>query len=149
MMLTIDTKITIDAPCHIIWHHLTDFSKYKEWNTFITSINGDMKTGGKLDVLIHPPGGKPMRFKPIITKYEAGRSFRWLGSIGFKGMFDGEHVFTCEAQDESKSIFIQQESFSGFLVPLFWNTMHAKTKLGFEQMNQQLKERSEKDVWGK
>ncbi len=148
-MRSIDTKITIDAPCHIIWHHLTEFSKYNEWNPFITNLSGEIKTGGKLDVLISPPGGKPMRFKPTVTKYEAGRALSWLGSIGFKGIFDGEHIFTCEALDESKSVFTQKENFSGILVPLLWNSMYAKTLKGFELMNQQLKERSEKDAWGR
>lgn len=148
-MRSIDTKITIDAPCHIIWHHLMEFSKYKEWNTFITNLSGEAKAGRKLEVLINPPGGKPMRFKPTVTKYEAGRTLSWLGSIGFKGLFNGEHIFTCEAIDESKSVFTQKENFSGILLPLLWNSMYARTQKGFELMNQQLKERSEKHAWGR
>ncbi len=103
--------------------------------------------GVKLDVLIHPPGGNPMRFKPTVTKLEAGRTLCWLGSIGFKGLFDGEHIFTCESVDESKSIFTQKENFSGILVPLLWNSIYEKTLKGFELMNEQLKERSEKEAW--
>lgn len=147
-MRTINTQITIDAPCHIIWHHLINFSTYNEWNSFITSITGEMKIGGKLDVLISPPGGKPMRFKPTVTKYQTSQCFQWLGSIGFKGLFDGEHIFTCEPLGESKSLFTQKENFSGILVPLIWSSMYSKTLNGFELMNQQLKERSEKESWG-
>jgi hypothetical protein len=40
-------------------------------------------------------------------------------------------------------LFIQKEEFNGLLVPLFTN-MLKDTKLGFQMMNQKLKQKAEK-----
>ncbi|MDQ3015786.1 MAG: SRPBCC domain-containing protein [Bacteroidota bacterium] len=148
-MRSLDTQIIINAPCHIIWHHLTDFSSFSEWNEFIPHIQGQLLSGARLSVKICPPGGKPMNFKPTITLYENGRILQWLGHLGIRGLFDGQHTFMCESTGAESSSFIHKENFTGILVPLVWKSIHAKTLKGFELMNQQLKARAENHAWGK
>jgi uncharacterized protein YndB with AHSA1/START domain len=66
MTREIKTTIEIDAPTNTVWTVLTDFSRYSEWNPFIRLIHGKAQQGEQLEILIHPPGGKGMTFRPII-----------------------------------------------------------------------------------
>ena len=79
----------------------------------------------------------------IIKILEPKNEFRWLGSLIFPGIFDGEHIFQLEQINDSKTKFIHRENFSGLLVPLFWKSLNTNTRKGFEEMNEALKERIE------
>ncbi len=148
-MTSIETNIIIDAPGHIVWSHLIDFAQYPDWNSFIISIEGELKEGVTFNVTIQPPGGKQMKFAPICTKLITGKHFQWKGKVLIHGLFDGEHIFILQPMNDEQTLFIQKENFSGILVPLFWKSMHQKTRAGFNLMNQQLKERSESAAWRK
>jgi hypothetical protein len=148
-MKTIDTSIVIDAPCHIVWSHLIDFDQYPAWNSFIISINGAANEGATLEVTIRPPGGKQMKFSPTCTKLVTGKHLQWKGKVFMNGLFDGEHFFMLQPINDEQTLFIQKENFSGVLVALLWKSMHQKTRVGFEMMNQQLKDRSESSAWRK
>jgi hypothetical protein len=125
-----------------VWHVLTDFGEYAEWNPFIRSIEGDAQKGGKLTVRIEPPGGKAMTFKPTVLAAEPNRELRWIGRFLIPGLFDGEHTLRVEPIDERRSRFVQKERFKGILVPPFKSALD-KTEIGFEQMNAALKQRAE------
>jgi hypothetical protein len=79
MTREIKTTIEIDAPTNTVWAMLTDFSRYSEWNPFIRSIYGKAQQGEQLEILIHPPGGKGMTFRPIILALQPEAELRWLG----------------------------------------------------------------------
>jgi hypothetical protein len=80
--------------------------------------------------------------KPTVRRVEERREFRWLGRLLVPGVFDGEHSFTIELLDEGRSLFVQSERFSGFLVRLARGVL-GKTARGFEEMNSALKARVE------
>jgi hypothetical protein len=125
-----------------VWDVLTDFGAYPEWNPFIRSIEGDAHKGGKLAVRIEPPGGTGMTFKPTVLAAEPNRELLWFGHLLIPGLFDGEHTLRVEPLDGQRSRFVQQERFTGILVPLFKSALD-RTRAGFEQMNTALKERAE------
>ena len=102
-----------------------------------------MKVGSQLKVLIEPPGGKAMTFKPTVKILEPKTEFRWLGNLLMPGIFDGEHIFQLEQINDNKTKFIQRENFNGLLVPLFWKSLNSNTRRGFEDMNIALKEKVE------
>jgi len=139
------TEIQISATPERVWSILTDFDNYPQWNPFIKSINGEFQEGGQLEVVIQPPGGKSMTFKPICLKFIANKELRWLGKLGFKGIFDGEHIFEVK-EENGKTSLIQREYFKGILVPLFWSQLKSNTKEGFELMNKKIKELAESTV---
>jgi uncharacterized protein YndB with AHSA1/START domain len=58
------TEILINAPPSAVWKVLTDLPAYPEWNPFIRSISDDLKPGGRLTVVIQPPEGWSMTFRP-------------------------------------------------------------------------------------
>src|SRR5688500_2489585 len=142
-MKNLHSEIEIDAPAERVWHLLTDFASYPQWNPFIRSIRGQPIRGEGLEVRIEPPGGRGMTFKPKVLDAEDNRELRWLGHLLVPGLFDGEHSFTIESLAKNRVRFVQREAFKGLLVPLFARSLETNTQRGFEEMNRALKERAE------
>lgn len=143
MSRRIETEIEIEAPPSVVWQVFTDFGAWPEWNPFIVSFRGKPEIGGRLEVEIQPEGGRKMRFRPMVLVWEPGRALIWKGKLGIPGLFDGEHRFEIETVGEGNTRFVQAETFSGILVPLFWNSMEESTRAGFKAMNHALKNRVE------
>jgi len=141
-MRELRSEIDIEAPPEPIWSVLTDFDGYPEWNPFMRSLAGRCEVGARLKVRIEPPGRRPMTFTPTIRAAASGRELRWLGRLFVPGLFDGDHRLEIEPLENGRSRFVQSESFSGLLVPVFSKTL-AATQRGFEEMNVALKRRVE------
>ena len=141
-MKNIETDVIIDAPQGKVWEVLTHFENHPKWNPFIKSIEGEKEVGKRITVSLKPPDGNSMTFKPIILKFEPGNEFRWKGSFGMKGIFDGEHYFVLHPISETQTKFIHGENFSGILVNMV-GKMLDKTKDGFKLMNEAIKKECE------
>jgi hypothetical protein len=143
-MREIITEIDIRARASQVWEILMEFNVYPAWNPFIREIAGKPAVGSRLDVTLEPPGGKPMRFRPRVRAARPSREFRWKGRLLVPGIFDGEHHFIIEPTGKNTVHFIQQEQFTGILVPFLWRMLDTKTRKGFVSMNKALKSRAEK-----
>lgn len=140
-MRRIAVTTEIAAPVETVWAQLTDTSEFPAWNPFITSLEGTLRKGERLTVRIAPPEGKPMTFRPTVTAADEGRRVEWFGRLLLPGVFDGRHTFTLEPT-ETGTRLTQEETFTGILVPLTGGIL-AKTKAGFQAMNEKLKARAE------
>ncbi|WP_457253261.1 SRPBCC family protein [Pedococcus sp. P5_B7] len=140
-MKNLTTVIDIPAPREQVWATLVDTAAYPDWNPFITKLSGELAIGERLQVRIAPPGGRAMTFTPTVTQVEVGRRVEWLGTLGVRGVFDGRHTFTLESLGEQGTRLTQSEEFSGLLVP-FVGRMLARTRAGFEAMNDGLRQRA-------
>lgn len=147
-MKSIRTEISIQAPAQIVWNTLMDFDRYKIWNPFM-QISGEAQQGNFLKTAITLDGQKPQEFQPKILELIPERSFRWLGHLFVKGLFDGEHFFKLEQVAENETRFIHGERFSGLLSGLILNLIEGKTIAGFEKMNAALKQEAERQVVGR
>ncbi|MFT5779352.1 MAG: hypothetical protein ACI837_002310 [Crocinitomicaceae bacterium] len=145
-MKELRTEVIIDAPTEKVWNILMDHPSYGEWNPFIEKISGSMEVGKNLEVTIHPPNQKPMNFKPVILKNDAGKEFRWKGKLFFKGLFDGEHYFQLSSVNGTQTKLVHGEKFTGILVGILLKMIGKNTLLGFKEMNSALKIRSEQTV---
>ena len=141
-MRTIETSIDIDAPPDRVWRVFADTAAWPEWNPFIRCLEGALEPGAVLVVTIQPPGRGAMRLKPRVIEFEPGRRLRWLGRLGVRGIFDGEHSFSIEPLPEGRTRFRHGEVFRGLLVPLVGGIL-GDTRRGFEAMNGALKARAE------
>jgi hypothetical protein len=137
MSKIITTHLTVDSAVKDVWLTLTTLSGYSEWNPFITSAAGVLALGERLDLTIRRPDGRPMRFKPWVTAVEPHRYVEWLGRAGIPGIFDGRHSFTLTPLTGGRTLVQQSETFSGALVP-FAGSVLARTRVGFEHMNEAL-----------
>ena len=135
----IQTSITIISDKTTVWKHLTDFEQYPKWNPFIVSIEGTTVFGEKLRVMIHPPNSEPMEFQPKWLVIEEEKELRWLGQVFVPGLFDGEHYFKIQPNEDESVEFIHGEIFSGILAWLMMSKIKDHTRQGFLAMNEQLK----------
>lgn len=85
-----------------------------------------------------------MGFKPLVLAADAPHEFRWRGSFGVRGLFDGEHSFVLEEIGKSRTRFVHCERFTGLLVPMVMRgVILERTRNGFVAMNEALKAKAE------
>jgi hypothetical protein len=136
------TEIEIEAPPEEVWLTLTEFSRYHEWNPFITSIEGVLEVGKRIRVSVSPPESNESRFEPTVLVHDPPFELRWRGHVLIKGLFDGEHFFQLSETPGGRTRFVHGEDFSGVLVRFFGRTL-TQVARGFVYMNQALKRRVE------
>lgn len=138
-MRELRTEIEFEGTPHEVWDVLTDLPAYGEWNPFIKRIEGEPRTGAKLEVRMEPEGERAMTFRPTVLTVEPGREFTWLGHLLVPGVFDGEHRWSIEEIEPGRVRFTQSERFGGILVPLLWKKLRdGGTAKGFRAMNEAL-----------
>ena len=135
---SITTEVHIEATPERVWHILTDLDRYPEWNPFITQASGQLAEGGRLSI---QAGG--MAFKPVVRVYRPSQELQWLGSLWFRGLFDGAHRFELVPQSDGTTLLRHSEDFSGLLVGLLASKLDRDTRAGFVAMNEALKARAE------
>lgn len=140
MSMTITTTANIPAPPEAVWEVLTDFAAYAEWNPFMNRVEGAPQVGSKLRVHMSPPGGRGVTFRPTVLVAVPGRELRWLGTLGVRGLFDGEHFFTLTVDGKGGTRLTQGETFSGVLVALMRGSVSG-ADAGFEAFNRALTQR--------
>lgn len=138
MKKSINTEIIINTGKEKVWEILTNFNFFSEWNPFMIKIKGKLKMGEKLEVTLKTDN-KNMVFNPTIIQLENEKKFSWLGSLFFRGLFDGLHSFTLEEIDASTTKLLHSEEFSGVLSSLIFKKIGEQTKENFVKMNLALK----------
>jgi len=141
-MRSVEAEVEVSASAERVWDVLTDFGSYERWNPFIVEAAGEAVAGGRLNLRMQLPGGRPMSIHPRITEADRPAVLEWLGSLGVRGLFDGRHRFQVVEHDGSCTV-TQSEVFTGILVPLVWRVIGARTSKGFAELNQALKRRAE------
>lgn len=136
------TEVEILAPPSAVWAVVSDFASYRDWNPFIPHISGKPEVGSRLEVVISPPDGREMKFRPTVLVAEPGRELRWRGHFLVRGLFDGEHFFRMIETAPGKTRFVHGEDFTGILVRAM-SSLLTNTARGFVFMNQALKKRVE------
>lgn len=137
------SSIIINATPYKVWNILMNFEQYPAWNPFITFITGNPNVGNTITATICPPGQKPMQFKPTVLQYKKNTEFRWIGTMGIPHIFDGEHVFQLQDNNNGTTTLHHFEYFRGVLVPFFKKMLEQNTLQGFEAMNLALKHQAE------
>jgi hypothetical protein len=89
-------------------------------------------------------GGSAVTLRPTVVEVVDGQRLRWQGSLGLPLLFDADHLFTVAPRGAAGSQLVQQEQFSGLLVPFFRGSLDRGTLPAFQAMNTALKDRAEK-----
>jgi hypothetical protein len=141
---TIRSAIEIRAPIETVWGVLTDFAAYPDWNPHIRRVQGKVAAGAHIAIHSRPPGGRMIVMRPEVTKFEPPNELRWRATFLSDRLFAGEHGFRLQATAPDRVRFVQDETFSGFLVPIYGRLRLPRTRSGFEEMNEALRDRAEK-----
>lgn len=142
-MIQIRTEIIINATAQKIWSLLIDFENYNEWNPFIIESSGKAIVGNKISNTMKIQG-KVQTFKPLLLEVTENQRLEWLGSLFFKGVFDGRHYFEIQQLEKGNCKLIQGEYFTGILVKPVLKKIKKDTIAGFAAMNEAIKIKSEK-----
>jgi len=142
---TIRSAIEIRAPLDVVWRVLTDFSAYPEWNPHIRRVRGTAKMGVRIAIESRPPGRRAVVMKPLVVAWTPPTELRWRATFMSRRLFTGEHGFRLEPMATNRVRFVQDETFSGWLVPLYARLRLPATRQGFEQVNEALRKRAESE----
>jgi hypothetical protein len=102
-------------------------------------IEGTPEVGKKLVVHLSRDG---MTFKPEVLVATPNKELRWLGKLGFHGIFDGEHFFALSTNGDGTTRLNHGERFSGALVALAKGSTR-NGAAGYEAFSLALKQRVE------
>jgi hypothetical protein len=138
-MKTVLLETPIPAPVEVLWEALTDLPRYREWNPFITAIEGDLHPGAELRATFALPGRKPRTFTPTVTAVEPEQRISWLGRLWLPGLVDAAHSLEITI-GASGPVFVHREDFRGLLVPALGGLVR-DTHAAFAAMNAALVQR--------
>jgi hypothetical protein len=141
-MKEIRTEIEIKASPEKVWQTIVDLERWTEWNPFIHHVRGKAKVGEAVDITVTSEP-KDMILHCTVIKAEPNKELCWKYHVGAPFLFEGKHSFIIEKMDSDKVRFVDWEVCSGWLVFTQAKNMDAKSKRGFEQMDQALKARVE------
>ena len=133
----LESHVDVETTDSEAWNLLMDFESWHKWNQFIPIVNGRLKVGEALEIVVKSPGMKEMVFKPIVFDVQSKKSIVWGGGSLFKG-YRGMHHFIIEKIDDRSIRFKQIEIFEGLLV-MFIGKMILKTAKGYAMMNDMFK----------
>jgi len=142
-MKSLETSLVINAPKIVVWQVVTVFAQYPVWNPFIVSVEGRPEVGTYLknSMVLN---GKTQVFTPKLLEVDKNKKLVWLGSLWFKGLFDGRHEFILDEIHPNQVRLVQREYFSGILSGPILKMIGNATRESFEKMNTALKDRAEK-----
>lgn len=140
--MQLSTEIEINAPAAIVWQVLIEGEHYHEWNPFITTLEGELREGGRLNVVVSSTDGTDFRFRPEVLRVDPQKELRWRGRVISDLIFAGEHYFLLHEVGPARTRVTHGENFQGVLLRLLGKQMTA-TARGFVFMNQALKRRAE------
>jgi len=129
--------IEIDAPAERVWHALTDFARYPEWNPFMPRVAGEPARRAELDVLVRPDGVKAVRLRPRIVTFRPPKELRWTAR--WPGLFAGEQRFVVEPLAPARSRLIHEKRFRGLAVPFLRRVLDGPVKRSFDATGLALK----------
>jgi hypothetical protein len=136
---SIQTQVEINAPAKDVRAVLYGFADYPKWNPFIVKVDGKVAHGSQVFVTVKPVGKAEISGNTVVTLMTDDH-LAWTGSLAIPGLFSGSHDFIIEEIGPGKTVFHNNESMSGIIIPFY---DFKPTEAGFEAMNQALKKRAE------
>ena len=146
MQSYISAEITIKSPAEQVWNLLAQLTDYNKWNPFIRSAQGELAVGARLRLKLQIPNGIRMTIRPKLLVVKPAHEIRWIGHLLVPGLFDGDHRLLIEQKGVGKVRLIQQERFSGLLLPVFGKWIGAGALHGFRAMNRAARKQLEAKI---
>lgn len=143
-MKKIYTELDISAPQSQIWERLMDFETWPEWNPIVFKFDGQAKVGTSLNITMTNSNGKAGRaYQAQITNLNAPLLFSFKAKMMANFLFSVERNITLSADKDSTKL-VQEEIYTGLMVPLFWKKLNHDATLMLNAMNNGLKSAVEK-----
>jgi uncharacterized protein YndB with AHSA1/START domain len=103
-------SIDINADAAIVWTLLTNAADFARWNSTVTSLEGDIKLGGKLK--LKSILDEKRTFKLKVKELEAEKKMVW-------GDGQGNRTYTLTPNGSGGIAFKMHEKIGGLMFPLY------------------------------
>lgn len=113
-----ESSVLIEAAPEAVWAVLADASRYPDWSSGMTAVDGDIVDGGRITV--HPRGAG--RAFTVLVALDPPRLMVWSGGLPF-GLFRGTRTFGLDDAPRGATLVTVREEFTGPLLGLVWRTM--------------------------
>ena len=124
---------TIQADPAIVWALLTHASDIPRWNSTVTSMKGEIREGGTVE--LKSILDEKRTFKLKVKEFVPDRRLVWGDAMG-------NRVYTIEKAGEGSVFFSMTEKIGGPLFPLFAGSIPSLDR-SFEQFAADLKREAE------
>ena len=118
LSMTCRVALDINAPAGRIWSLLTDADNFPRWNSTVTSVEGQIREGGRLRLRVP---GTDRTFNPTVSDVVPDTHMTWTG--GFFPVFKGVRTFELKPCDDGSTEFAMEERFSGLMLPFVRGSM--------------------------
>jgi hypothetical protein len=109
----------IAAPPETVWDVLVDGSRYPEWDSGVTRIEGPIVDGGRIKAYA---AVSPGRAFPVTVTLDRPRLMSWTGGMPL-GLFRGHRTFALAGTPDGGTRFTMREEYTGPLLGLIWRSM--------------------------
>jgi hypothetical protein len=114
-----ESSVLIAAAPEAVWAVLADASRYPDWDSGVTDVDGDIVDGGRITVHTEV---NPRRAFPVLVALDPPRLMVWTGGLPL-GLFRGTRTFGLDDAPGGATLFTMREEYTGPLLGLVWRTM--------------------------
>jgi hypothetical protein len=114
-----ESSVLIGASPESVWAVLADASRYPDWDSGVTAVDGDIVDGGRITV---HAAANPRRAFPVLVALDPPRLMVWTGGLPL-GLFRGTRTFGLDDAPGGATLFTVREEYTGLLLGPVWRTM--------------------------
>lgn len=114
-MIEFTQTTTVDAPVETVWDVLTDFSKYGEWNSYVTISQGAPMEGTAVELIFSPSDGSQRTEAGKLTGLEEQHCLRWEAVALYRCVYVSIFEMELDAVDESTTCVRVSRRYGGIL----------------------------------
>lgn len=134
--------VTIEAPAETVWHVLTDFDSYGEWNPFTPSVEAELEIGAQVDMRVSL-GFFRLAQTEIICVVEPPTLLAWRTVIGAPWLLSAVREQRLDALGGKSCRYATSDEFRGLLMPVVILLAGGFVRRGFNAVAGALKRRAE------
>ncbi len=134
---SVHAEIVINASSEKIWNVLMDKSAYREWNTVLIPVNGNLQVDTKVGYEFHQDEKSSYTILSKVLAIEKNKLLNQGG--GIPGVLTFNHKYILEKTEDGTKVIIH-EDYRGIGVS-FWNP--AAVQKAYERLAKDLKSRVE------
>ena len=135
-------EVDIDAPIERVWQILNDIDRYAEWNPFTPKLETTLRIGDPIHLQVRLVGERLTHRLEWITRNER-YSLGWEMQMGARFVLHAERVQVLTAIDESRTHYMTEDCFSGWLRSLVVGLFGKAMERGFRDCGLGLKKAAE------
>ncbi|WP_028476418.1 SRPBCC domain-containing protein [Nocardia sp. CNY236] len=143
MAFVIPCTVEIDAPADLVWHVITDFSRYGEWNPFVSECHSSLVVGEPIDMLAHLSGSRPRRQREWIRSCTPGHEFSYAMRPLPLGALHSLRSQTVTPLSNNRTHYASHFELGGWLHPVVVALLGTSLRRGFEGMTEGIQKRAE------